>query len=61
MKNVPFEEWKRIVGDIVFVSIGYHLDDLPDEDYRINYDNNLHYCDMAKIVVNNFLHETFFI
>ena len=51
---VSFEKWKQCVDDIVFVIIGYHLDDLPDENFRINYDNNLNYCDMAKIILSNF-------
>jgi hypothetical protein len=54
MKNYTFEEWKKIINDIVFISIGYILDDLPDEDFRINYDNGIYYGDMAKIVIDNF-------
>jgi len=56
-----FEQWKGLVNDIVFVSIGYRLDDLPDEDYRVNYDNGLHFCDMAKKVIDDFELETFFV
>ena len=43
-----------MVDDIVFVSIGYHLDDLPDEDFYVNYEENLDIYDMAKIVIDNF-------
>jgi len=49
-----FEEWKNLVDQLVFVLIGYHLDDLPDENYRLNYDTGLKFCDMGKIVVSNF-------
>ena len=49
-----FDEWKKLVDQLVFVLIGYHLDDLPDENYRLNYDTGLKFCDMGKIVVSNF-------
>ena len=49
-----FDEWKNLVDQLVFVLIGYHLDDLPDENYRLNYDTGLKFCDMGKIVVSNF-------
>jgi len=54
MKKKTFEMWKKMVDDIVFVSIGYHLDDLPDEDFYVNYEENLDIYDMAKIVIDNF-------
>ena len=50
-----FYEWKKLVDSIVFILTGYYLDDLPDEDFRINFDNGLHPCDMAKIVEANFM------
>ena len=46
--------WKKMVDDIVFVSIGYHLGDLPDEDFYVNYEENLDIYDMAKIVIDDF-------
>lgn len=49
-----FEQWRNLVDSIVFIVINLHLDDLPDEDFRINYDNGLHVCDMAKLVIINF-------
>ena len=50
---VDFIIWKDLVDSIVFIATGYHLDDLPDEDFRINFDNGLNICDMARIVINN--------
>ena len=49
-----FYEWKKLVDSIVFILTGYYLDDLPDENYRLNYDTGLKFCDMGKIVVSNF-------
>ena len=49
-----FEDWKELVDQMVYVLIGYHLDDLPDENYRVNYEYKLKFCDMANIVVSNF-------
>ena len=54
MKKKTFEMWKKMVVDIVFVSIGYHLGDLPDEDFYVNYEENLDIYDMAKIVIDDF-------
>ena len=42
-----------LVDSIVFIKTGYHLDDLSDEDFRINFDNGLYACNMARIVINN--------
>ena len=49
-----FEDWKELVDQMVYVLIGFHLDDLPDENYRVNYEYKLKFCDMANIVVSNF-------
>ena len=56
---ISFEIWKEFVDKVVFVTIGYHLSDLPDEDFRVKYDSGVHFCDMAKIVIVNFHNETF--
>jgi len=48
-----FEKWKFMVGGIVYLILGFKLDDLPDENYHINYENDMHVCDMAKIVILN--------
>ena len=50
---MDFEYWKFSVESIVYILTGFKLDDLPDENYRINYENGLHICDMAKIVLND--------
>ena len=51
---VSFNYWKQSVENVVYLLIGLHLDDLPDENYHINYENGFHVCDMAKIVILNF-------
>ena len=52
--EMTFEKWKFMVGDIVYLVSGFRLDDLPDENYHINYENDMNVCDMAKIyIINN--------
>jgi hypothetical protein len=50
-----FYQWRELVNSIVFILTNNFIDDLPDENYRINFDNGLHACDMAKIVEANFM------
>ena len=51
--KMSFEKWKFMVDGIVYLILGFRLDDLPDENYHINYENGIHVCDMAKIVITN--------
>ena len=50
---LTFKEWKDAVDVIVYKKIKYNLDDLPDENYHVNYDNNITTIIMANIVIEN--------
>ena len=50
--DYSFKYWKFSVESIVYLLTGFKLDDLPDENYHINYENGMHICDMAKIILN---------
>ena len=51
---ISFEDWRFLVESIVYLLTGFKLDELPDENYYVNYENGMHVCDMAKIVSLNF-------
>jgi len=54
-----FKEWKSKVEQIVYKSIGLYLDDLPDEDFMMNYEDSVTPDDMAAIVLlDSFIHNT---
>ena len=53
-KNISYFEWINTVETIVFNHTGLYLDDLPDETYRINFDDGMSAQDMAKIVTDPF-------
>ena len=44
-------EWMIKVEKIVYESVQMYLDDLPDENYRINFDDGMCHEDMARIVL----------
>ena len=50
-----FEEWKSNVDAIVFKSINIHCNELPDEDYWMNWDNEVSHFDMAKYIIKEYL------
>lgn len=45
--------WLTKVDIKVFKTLQLHIEDLPDELYRDNYDENTTVDDMAKIVIDN--------
>jgi len=51
-KLISYFEWMNTVETIVFNHTGLYLDDLPDETYRINFDDGMSCVDMAKIVID---------
>ncbi len=51
---MTFEEWKRQVRDIVFDAITMDLDDLPDWDYRVAFDDGVTPVDAASFVLAEF-------
>jgi hypothetical protein len=52
-KNTPtkYVKWVNKVDKIVFKYLNLHLDDLPDENYRINFDEGMEPECMAKIII----------
>jgi len=46
-----YTEWIIKVEKIVYASIQMYLDDLPDENYRINFDDGMIPEEMAKIII----------
>ena len=49
----PFEVWKERVDNAVFSRLNLHCYDLPDEDYWMNWDNNVDSQQMAEFVIKN--------
>lgn len=46
-----YMEWYNIVSILVYNELGVELDDLPDENYRMNFENGVLPQDMAKIII----------
>lgn len=40
MPTISFDDWKNEINTIVKKEVGYNLDELPDMQYRIWFDNN---------------------
>jgi hypothetical protein len=57
---MSFEQWKSQVDSMVYDYLECHLDDLEDENYRVNYEAGITVDLMARIVINNnsFISET---
>jgi hypothetical protein len=49
-----FEKWMSLVESLVYNEIKINLNDLPDEDFRMNYNDGLSPNGMATIVLNNY-------
>ena len=49
-----FKNWLLDVEDIVYYNIEMKLIDLPDEDFRMNYDSDVSAQYMADIVLDNY-------
>ena len=49
-----YDDWINIVEYIVYSELNLALRDLPDENYRVNYDVGVYPDHMAKIVISNF-------
>jgi len=51
--SFTFTEWMGKVDNIVYEVLEIYTYDLPDEEYRINYDNGMPPEIMANIVIKN--------
>ena len=54
--DIDFLNWMTEVENYVYSQINLSLDDLPDELYRINFDQGTTPEEMAKVVLDNFNH-----
>jgi hypothetical protein len=54
-QDTLYTEWMSQVEYIVYESLEMYLDDLPDENYRINFDEGMCPEEMAQIVINSSL------
>ena len=50
---MDFFDWKKRIEIIVYGLTTFHLDDLPDEDFRIHYDTGTTFQKMAEYIINN--------
>ena len=48
--KMSFQNWKNLVDRIVYKKTKMHCDDLPDEDYWMNWDKNVSPKDMAQVI-----------
>ena len=48
-----FTQWYDVVGELVYDETGLDIDDLADEEYRINYDAGVTAVTMSQIVISN--------
>jgi hypothetical protein len=53
MRRNNFFSWRSRVEKIVYDNLKVFLDDLPDENYRINFENGVSVQTMAEIVLSN--------
>lgn len=51
--DINFLIWMTNIEKIVYNKLNAALDEIPDEDYRLNYENKITYEEMAKIVIKN--------
>ena len=52
--SLSFEDWKKSVDDLVFKQIYQHCDDLPDEDYWMEWYEKKTFQEMADGIVNDY-------
>jgi hypothetical protein len=52
--EIRFMNWMDRVEKIVLKRIGKNLLDLPDEDYRMKYDNKTSPTKMAKYIIDDY-------
>jgi len=57
-KNINIDKnfimWVNVIETIVKYKLGMDLLDLPDEDYMLNYENNIDARDMAKMILSQY-------
>ena len=53
--NKKFVGWISMVESIVQSNLGMDLLDIPDEDYMLNYENNLTPQEMSHIVLSQYI------
>jgi hypothetical protein len=53
LEKMSFDKWKQLIENIIFAKLNMHCNDLPDEDYWVNWNNGItpHY--MANIILKS--------
>ena len=51
--TISFQKWKNAVEDFVYHTTGFYLDDYPDEDYWVRWDEGRTPGYMAMLVIEN--------
>lgn len=58
MPTISFDDWKSEINAIVKKEVGYNLDELPDMQYRIWFDNqNLTSKQVSFIIIGEYYKE----
>tara|TARA_B100001769_G_C22061733_1_gene571070 strand:+ start:902 stop:1126 length:225 start_codon:yes stop_codon:yes gene_type:complete len=58
MPTISFDDWKNEINTIVKTEVGYNLDELPDMQYRIWFDNqNLTSKQVSFIIIGEYYKE----
>lgn len=53
MNDIQYKDWLKKIDDIVFSKIKMHIDDLPDKNYYMLYEDSYDYNAIANMVINN--------
>jgi hypothetical protein len=51
--KLDFTKWMEKVDRYVYKNLNLHLSDLPDEDFWVNWDNNMEYKTMANMIIKD--------
>ena len=53
-ESLSFKDWKKSVDELVYKNIFQHCDDLPDEDYWMEWFEKKTYQEMADIIIKDY-------
>ena len=52
-ETISFKSWKEQIENEIMCKLNVSLDDLPDENYHINYENGMSVDEMINIIIEN--------